>query len=369
MYKTRFQWLIICMLLMTITGCGNDQRILEKIGLTHTTSFDLMPGGMLKVTNSIPLAVDEGRRPREVLTTISDSSKGAKVDLSRQTQLVLVSGQMRNILFGTTLAQRGFWDDIDTLVRDPSVSPRVKVTVVDGDAHDLLVKNYSNYLRTAQYIDRMMESEMKFQSIPKITLYEFTRDYYDDGIDPVAPIIKDIGDHVKVNGIALFQDDRYVMKIADKESIFFAMLIKNFKLGSLPMRLSEEGDKKEFVLFDSLVSKRQVHAARTDGSSFRVDFEISVSGVILEYMGGLKISKEEDRHALEGKIGEKITSHMETIVKDMQKHNVDSLGLGNVIKSIVPYKEWKAMDWREVYPEVEIHCQTKVKIKHYGKFQ
>jgi spore germination protein len=77
---------------MTITGCGKDQRILEKIGLTHTTAFDLMPGGMLKVTNSIPLAVDEGRRPREVLTTISDSSKGAKVDLSRQTQLVLVSG-------------------------------------------------------------------------------------------------------------------------------------------------------------------------------------------------------------------------------------------------------------------------------------
>lgn len=357
------------MLLMTITGCGNDQRILERIGLTHTTSFDLMPGGMLKVTNSIPLAVGEGRKPREVLTSISDSSKGSKVDLSRQTQLVLVSGQMRNLLFGTTLARRGFWDDIDTMVRDPSISPRVKVTVVDGDAHDLLVKDYSNYLRTAQYIDRMMESEVRFHSIPKITLYEFTRDYYDDGIDPIAPIIKDIGEHVKVNGIALFQGDRYMMKIADRESIFFAMLSKSFKLGSLPLRLSEDQEKKELVLFDSLISKRRVHATRVGGSSFRVDFEVSVSGIILEYMGDLKISKEEDRHALEVKIGENITSHMETIVKDMQKYKVDSLGLGNVIKNIVPYKEWKAMDWREVYPQVEVHCQTKVKIKHYGKFQ
>lgn len=357
------------MLLMTITGCGNDQRILEKIGLTHTTAFDLMPGGMLKVTNSIPLAVDEGRKPREVLTTISDSSKSAKVDLSRQTQLILVSGQMRNILFGTTLARRGFWDDIDTLVRDPSVSPRVKVTVVDGDAHDLLIKNYSNYLRTAQYIDRMMESETRFQSIPKVTLYEFTRDYYDDGIDPIAPTIKDIGDHVKVNGIALFQDDRYLMKIDDKETIYFAMLSKDFKLGSLPMRLSKNEEAKELVLFDSLISKRRIHTTRAGGNSFIVNFEISVSGVILEYMGSLKISKEEDRHALEDKIGEKITSHMETMLNAMQKHNVDSIGLGNEIKRIVPYKEWKAMNWREVYPEIEIHCQTKVKIKHYGKFQ
>ncbi|KRE99893.1 hypothetical protein ASG89_27620 [Paenibacillus sp. Soil766] len=369
MLKIQFRWLMTCMLLMTITGCANDQRILERIGLTHTTSFDLMPGGMLKVTNSIPLAVGEGRKPREVLTSIADSSKGSKVDLARQTQLVLVSGQMRNLLFGTTLARRGFWDDIDTMVRDPSISPRVKVTVVDGDAHDLLVKSYSNYLRTAQYIDRMMESETRFQSIPKVTLYEFTRDYYDDGIDPIAPIIKDIGDHVKVNGIALFQDDRYLMRIDEKETIFFSMLSKNFKLGSLPIRLSNEEEKKELVLFDSLISKRRIHASRTGGSTFKVDFEISVSGSILEYMGDLKISKEEDRHELEVKIGENITSHLETIVKDMQKHNVDSLGLGNAIKNIVPYKEWKAMEWREVYPEVEIHCQTKVKIKHYGKFQ
>ncbi|MNG38798.1 hypothetical protein D3C84_1266330 [compost metagenome] len=60
---------------------------------------------------------------------------------------------------------------------------------------------------------------------------------------------------------------------------------------------------------------------------------------------------------------------MEAMVKDMQKHNVDSLGVGNMVKNLIAYKDWKAMDWREVYPQVEIHCQTKVKIKHYGKFQ
>ncbi|MDR6555582.1 Ger(x)C family spore germination protein [Paenibacillus qinlingensis] len=369
MLKTGYSCLIICMLLLMTTGCGNDQRVLEKIGLTHTTSFDLMPGGMLKVTNSIPLAVGEGLKPREILTTVTDSSKGAKVDLARQSQLVLVSGQMRNILFGSSLARRGFWDDIDTLVRDPSVSPRVRVTIVDGNANDLLIKTYSNYLRTAQYIDRMMESESKFQSIPKVSLYDFTRDYYDDGIDPVAPIIKDIGEHVKIDGIALFRDDRYLTKVAAQDAIYFAMLNKNFKLGSLPMVLSQENEAKELALFDSLISKRRVRVTQGGSGAFTVNFQISVSGSILEYRGDLKISKEEDRNKLEEKIAKKITESMEMMVKDMQKHNVDSLGVGNAVKNIIPYKEWKAMDWREVYPEVEIHCQTKVKIKHYGKFQ
>ncbi|OAS24342.1 Ger(x)C family spore germination protein [Paenibacillus oryzisoli] len=369
MFKIRFQWLIASVLLITITGCGSDQRILEKIGLTHTTSFDLTPDGMLRVTNSIPLAVGEGLKPREVLTTITDSSKGAKVDLARQSQLILVSGQMRNILFGSSLARRGFWDDIDTLVRDPSVSPRVKVTVVDGNANDLLAKTYSNYLRTAQYIDRMMESESKFQSIPKVSLYDFTRDYYDDGIDPVAPIIKDIGEHVKIDGIALFRDDRYQMKVAAQDAIYFAMLSKNFKLGSLPIILSRENEKKELVLFDSLISKRKVRVAQGSSGAYAVNYQISVSGSILEYRGDLKISKEEDRNKLESKIAEKMTEHMDMMVKDMQQHNVDSLGVGNAVKNSIAYKEWKAMDWREIYPEVEIHYQVKVKIKHYGKFQ
>ncbi|MNR26236.1 hypothetical protein D3C85_1434330 [compost metagenome] len=83
----------------------------------------------------------------------------------------------------------------------------------------------------------------------------------------------------------------------------------------------------------------------------------------------MKISKEEDKHKLEAKIAQKITDRMEAMVKDMQKHNVDSLGVGNMVKNLIAYKDWKAMDWREVYPQVEIHCQTKVKIKHYGKFQ
>ncbi|WNR44169.1 Ger(x)C family spore germination protein [Paenibacillus roseipurpureus] len=366
MFKTQYRCLLIG-LLAVLTGCGSDQRILEKIGLTHTTCFDLMPEGKLRVTNSIPLSTGEGRRPREVLTTISDSSKGAKVDLSRQTQLTLVSGQMRNILFGWTLAERGFWDDIDTLVRDPSVSPRVKVTVVNGEAHSLIIRNYSNYLRTAKYIDHLLESEIKIQTIPKVTLYDFTRDYYDDGIDPVAPIINELTDHVKVDGIALFQDDRLRMKVDVNESVYFAMMRDDFKMASLPIVLSGEKEKKELVLFDSLINKRRIRVARAGSHSFRVDIQLKVSGVILEYMGDLKISKEEDKHKLEEKIAAKITQHAEAILKRMQQKNVDSLGLGNVVKSSVPYKEWKNMNWREVYPDIEIHCATQVKIKHYGK--
>ncbi|OCT14557.1 hypothetical protein A8709_16930 [Paenibacillus pectinilyticus] len=368
MLKRRNGWLFVCIVLL-LSGCGRDQRILEKVGATHSTGLDLMPSGMLKVTNSIPLSRGEANGTNEVLTTISDSSKGAKVDLSRQTQLILVSGQLRNALFGMSLARRGFWDDIDTLIRDPSISPRVRVTIVNGEASSILNKNYSSYLRTGPYIDRLLDSETKFQTAPNITLYDFTRDYYDDGIDPVAPIIKDIGDHVIVEGIALFQDDRYKMKIPAKEAIYFAALRENFKMGSLSIVLNKEKDHKELVLFDALVSKRHAKATRGDSGEFNVDFQISVSGSILEYIGDLKISKEADKHKLEGEIADKFNAEIETMMKEMQAQGVDSIGLGSMIKDIVPYQEWKAMDWREVYPHIQIHCTTNVHIKHYGKFQ
>ncbi|GMK40622.1 germination protein XA [Paenibacillus sp. CCS19] len=362
-------------LLVFIAGCG-DQRILEKLGFIQTTSYDLAPDKddeseqKLLISVTIPRpdsGSGNGGVSREFLTAIASTSKGGRMNLSSQTELQLVSGQLRNTLFGISLARQGIWKHIDTLVRDPSISPRVKITVVNGNAHDLLAKNYPSHPRTGQYIDRMLEKESHSQVIPSTSLYQFTKDYFDDGIDPIAPIIKEVDGSIKIDGIALFQKDRYIMKIEPKQTLIFAFMRKDIKQGEITVDLTDENRSNEHVTLSSLVSHRSVKVTPAKGN-FRVDINVKVTGSVLEYIGVLDLEKEQDRSTIERLVSEHVQANAEKLIAAMQRNRVDSLGLGKYIRSTLNYAQWHKLNWRDTYPNLEVKCHVNFRIKDYGMF-
>lgn len=375
--SNRLRISIIFIIALLLAGCG-DQRVLERLGFTHTVSYDLIETDedesdrKLMISISIPRpesGTGSGDGRRQVLTAVSSTAKEGRYDLSRQTELMLVSGQLRNSLFGLSLAKQGIWEQIDTLVRDPSISPRTKITVVNGNAHELLVKEYPQHPRTAQFIDRMLEKEEQATTIPKSSIHEFTKDYLDDGIDPVAPMIRINGDDIIVDGIALFKDDHYVMKIEPSQALIFAFLRGNFTHGEISINLSEVGRENEKVMFSSLVSKRKVKAAPSKvGAPFKVDVYIDVTGSVLEYIGNLDINSSSDRNKVEQLISDYAKIKAEEMIKTVQEQKVDSFGLGKYVRTVLSYEQWSDLNWDEVYPDIEVNCHAKVRIKDAGKF-
>lgn len=353
---------------LLVTGCG-DERILEDLGFTQTTSYDLLPDGRLDITNSIPLADPQAKNQREIIRVTSRSSKESRIRMARQTSQQLVSGQLRNAIFGLSLSKAGLWNHIDTLIRDPAISPQVKISVINGNAGELLRKDYKQHPRTGKYIDMLVQKESDRQSIPKVTLYRFVRDYYDDGIDPVAPILKEDGDHIEVDGIALFKDDRYVAKIKPDDAIHFAFLRGNFKKGELSIDLTPDRNvDKEMVMFSSLVSSRKVKAKREKDVT-TVTIAIRIEGTILEYIGPDKLGDDAQRHRIEHQLTDYIRNKCEDVIRLTQRNKVDSLGIGMYVRDTMSYREWKSLRWNDdVYPTIRVNPEISVKIKDYGKF-
>ncbi|ULL14816.1 hypothetical protein DVH26_10375 [Paenibacillus sp. H1-7] len=48
---------------------------------------------------------------------------------------------------------------------------------------------------------------------------------------------------------------------------------------------------------------------------------------------------------------------------------IDSLGIGKYVRSTLRYKQWKSLNWHEVYQDVEVKCHVKVRIKDFGMFE
>ncbi|SHE14340.1 germination protein, Ger(x)C family [Chlamydia abortus] len=363
------KWFGLTILLLTIlTGCG-DQRILEKAGFIETESFDLLPNGQFLISNSVPITEPGVKTQRKVLTTEAKSSKEAKVEFARQTSLTLVNGQLRNLIFGVSLAKQGLWDQFDTFSRDPSVSPHAKIAIVNGSASSLLAKDFKQHPRTDQYIDRLLTKEAKEHAIPKVTLYEFTRDFLDDGIDPVVPVIREDRDNISLDGIGLFKGSRYITKIEPDDALIFGFLRDNVKRGNLDVELGQAEGENELVMFNSLTSRRNIKVKRTDSGSPEVEINVKVKGSILEYIGPRDLSEEKNRSSIETMMSDHITRRANKMVKHMQMNRVDSLGIGKYVRNNMSYEAWKAMDWEQKYPDAKVKCKIRFKIKDTGKIE
>ncbi|MCK9860957.1 Ger(x)C family spore germination protein [Paenibacillus sp. ATY16] len=360
--------LLAILILAVLPGC--DYRILERIGFTYAASYDTAPENQVEITVSIPRAEPTIKVKREIHSAIGKSSKDARVKFANETDLLLVNGQIRVLLYSEALARKDLSNEINSVLRDTSVSPLVKIALVNGNAKELLSKNYKQHLSTDKYINRLLEKSSSNNRIPKTTLYEFERDYYDDGIDPIAPILKETGEDITVDGIALFQDYKYIAKIPNRDALLFSILRGKFKKGDMSLELSSgEDSSSEYIMFTSVLSDRKVHVERRAGGTMHVTISANFKGSVHEYIGNKKLSVDAQRHEVESKVSEIMTESANRLVKQLQLHKVDSLGIGIHVRNYMSYEAWKKLDWREEFPKVEIECKLRFKAKDYGKIR
>ncbi|MBE1441617.1 Ger(x)C family spore germination protein [Paenibacillus sp. OAS669] len=365
MDKTR--WMAGLLLLIFLTGCG-DQRVLERVGFIQTTTYDLMPDGTYKIVIALPKVDPESKVSRDILATVAHSVKEAKINLSKKSSLMLVNGQIRNVLFGLAVAKKGLDNHFDTLARDPSISPHMKITLVDGNAGAIMEKTYSHHKNIGKYIDHLLEKESKQHAVPKVTLYSFLRDYYDDGIDPVAPVIKDIGEGITIDAVGLFRDNKYIDKISSKETMILAVLRDSFKRGNIAIPL-DKNNPTEVAMFNSLISRRKVNIIPNSEGKPAARILVRIKGTLLEYTGDLKLGEDKDRRELEKKISAFLTAQGNQMIRFMQSKKVDSLGIGTYVRNQMSYSGWKKMDWHEEYSKMDIQCRIQMEIKNYGKIK
>src|SRR5690606_21344335 len=124
-------------------------------------------------------------------------------------------------------------------------------------------------------------------TIPEVTLYEFVRDYFDDGIDPVSPMLKKGEKSIVNDGIALFKDDQYMAKVPTEKALIFAFLRGNFKRGQISLDMNTGEEEHEKVMLSNINSKRKVRLTAIDVNSeyFKVEMNVRINGSVLEYDG------------------------------------------------------------------------------------
>jgi germination protein, Ger(x)C family len=364
----------ILALALPLAGCS-DQRVIEKLGFIRSVAYELADDGeenkgKVKVTISIPKT---NQKEAIQYSTVAKTAREARIVFDRQNDRRIVNGQMRQALFGESLAREGLWTHIDSLLRDPSVGNRVHFLVVEGSAEELLNRKYPQGGTAGEYIDNLVRVETGALNMPDTTLYSYARDYYDDGIDPIAAIIRSQPESIIFDGIALFDRDKMTGKVEPDDLPYFGMVYGKVKSGDLFINFAGDDYASDVASMLYFSSHRKVKVrsipSLSRGTGPKVTVKVTLTGSLLEYAGTMEVSKRAEQAKLEKEIAKYTKEKCEKLIRMMQESRADAIGIGQYVRNAMRYSDWEKLDWAETFSKAEIDVEVGVRIRNFGKRQ
>lgn len=361
--------MIMCGMLaiLVLAGC-NDQKVIEDLAIISMMSFDHTdePAGDLKVTASFPNLTSETANEEQIIETIANSKKEAEDLLSSKTKQQVVNGQIHSVILGERFAREGVKSVINSMERDQEIGSQVKVVVADQEGSEIIRTEVVPDI--GSYIDKMLKTESAKFTIPETDIYHFSRDYYDEGIDPIAPLFGKQEERIVLIGTALFQDDRYVDNLDLIQSKILMLLLKKVERSELTIKLAQEKEVRN-VHFDYVTSNRKVKVYKKGREIDRIKLMVKMRGAVLEDTGEERISSPKEIHRLEQLVAHHIENKADDIIEILKENQTDSLGLGQYIRQSLSYKEWSALDKKQFIETIPVSVEVDVTIKDTGMSQ
>ncbi|WP_217594034.1 Ger(x)C family spore germination protein [Cohnella sp. GbtcB17] len=366
MRKTGVVWLLAIALL---SGC-DDQKILEKIGFVRSIVLEQVEGQdkALKVTISIPKT---NQTEAIVYSDTAKSFKQAKIHFDMQNDRKIMLGQLRQVIFGESLARQGVWLPMESVFRDPAIGIRTHVIVAEGDIGHFVRRSYLQGGTMGEYLDNLVRSDPATRGHFDTNLHTFLRDYYDDGVEPIATIVGETESGLKINGIALFVRDRYVAKIRADDAMYFSLLRGGAKNMALYMDEVDTSRGTGSIAMANVTGKRKIKMLSppdpNNNKPARIVVELKLKGSLMEYDDLLQMNNLASQPALEQAMEKYVADRCRRLIREMQKPGADAIGLGSFVRDKMRYADWKALNWNETFAEADIKVVADVKIRDYGR--
>lgn len=352
--------MVIFSVLMPIylSGCMNiKERILDDIQLATAAGYEYIDEDKIEVTAVFPNFQPDKSVKNETLIASSILSKEIRDKHSLQSEKPLVSGKLEVTLYEKKTAEKGIKDLLDTLQRDPSVGSNVYLAVLDGSPKEILSKQYGN-MDNGIFLSNLIEQNIESGLIHKTNLHQFLYKYYAEGIDPMLPIIGRKDGKINLKAIGLFDEDKLVDQIEEKEYFYLKILLN--RKGENDTHAIQLDGKTKVSIFN-VRSKRKYHIPKPMTNN-EIIIKVKLKSMIREYNDGIltKLKLKE----LEQAMVEDIKKNSEEMIKKFQEKEIDPLGIGEEVRTRT--RKWNKEKWEEIYPDIKISVQVTMDIIESG---
>lgn len=360
--------LLMCLSLLFFNGCW-DARDIGDVDIVLTASVDkareedkLRPEDRVLVTFQIPV-LDPGAQEKSYIIEATGETVGdTRPERANISFRFLPFTEIQVLLFGEELAREGLQDTLDIVFRNPFLSYKTNLAVVEGYAKDILEIKTVTAPNIGIGLLGLLETTSQQNFVPKVTLHDFRNDEIPYGREPVLPVLsvrkKNV---VEISGIAIFNDGRMVGKL-DRDEMKYLTLLRGEKTRGTITFPVKEGVK---VTLQG-TNKRKVNVDMVNGRAYYA-IDIFIIADVVEATGGYQLDRDLDRFAETQQAAEAyIEFKCQEIVYQLQNlYRTDALNLGAQARAVYG-KTIEEIDADTFFANSEITVNAHVKFRNYG---
>lgn len=364
---------ILCTaMILTLPGCWS-RREPKTLAIVNSALFDYKEGeGYQVITELInPSAMGgaasgggNGKSANVTAISVGPSIPEAIRNASESLERTIFGGNNAVRFFSERFAKRDMAPLLDYLLRDFLTDENPLMVVIKGDDPQ---KVYSCKLglssTVGSYIDSLSQTQPNVLATSVfVDTLDFIKDYYDEGIQPVAGVAqlvecgaKGSGNQgstqegqgsqdgsekeyrILYEGLAAFKDNKLIGYLNALEARAYNLVKNNISSTTISI---PSGDN---VTVAGIKNSKAEIKTTTEGDPFTINVKIIVRFSIIQESGSIDISKPEPLKAVEESLNKQLTTEIEATVRKVQtEFQSDIFGFGKAVHAQHPEK------WREI---------------------
>lgn len=361
---------VIVTLAANLAACAPEIEIpaLEDMAMIGIIGFDYIDQENIKVSVSAPIPSDHGKEQTQVYSTVATVTSEAMLALSTKVERMLSLSQLRVILFSEEYARKvGVSKVILDLYRNPVVGENVFVAIVKGTAAEIINGKYKNKPEVNTYLNDLLRPRVETAFSSFTSIKDFVYMMTNEVSDANVPYLIKENENVQVAQVAVFQGDKMVKLISQREGKLIQALLGRKRLPRLSFEFQEKtnkGMKTKQVVLDFVWAKSRV---RSNGSLKKpiIDINLELRGVLVGYTGTKDLEKSEEISALKTKLENEIKKESLHTLQRFQKAGIDPASLEESIRQKY-YGDWSRTVGMELYQKAGFDIKVKLEIVGFG---
>ena len=358
--------LLFCGVCMFILGGFWDSRDIADLSIYSSEGYDLSDGEVtLHVTGVSSAFQEDGKASDLILASEGNSLGESRYDRSLTMPDEIMYGTLRSVLFGSALARESIREYVDINFRGPQTRLSANVAVTKGRTEDIYSAD-SPADSIGTHLSEILHSAEKSSFVPSVTLKDlaltlFTDDYGDALLPLLVP--SEIG--VEIGGLAVFDGDRMVAEVTDREALALVLLRGDKSQGYVPFSaVLPDGEQDQGSLF--LTCSRRVRA-RMEGNVPQIDIQIRLKGALVGHSGESAITEvPKNRAAVEAQL----SADMEALCRDVLRRVqtefcCDPIDVTRYAKKL--YRKDPPEDIRDIITTAVITVSVETDIRRLGE--
>ncbi|WP_315121848.1 Ger(x)C family spore germination protein [uncultured Clostridium sp.] len=367
--KNRYKIIIMISIIIFLVYFGQKddkveyaEKLLIPIGVGYDIKFKLGEN----VIYDVPInhyMFQIGKSPiTDIKTGTGESLIEARSSRQVKSDKKFFLGLEKVYILSEEVAMYGIKDIVEGIFNTSIISDLGLVAVCEGKAIDIFKYPVKGGSSPSEYVEGLIKS-LKYA-------YFFDESYkmtdifvrvFSEGRRVILPYIEIKEEGIEVTGVAVFKEDKMVLKLNLNETKILNMLTADNTQGEITIRYNP----RDYVSF-AADAKRKVKVNKENNKyNFKIDLNIDAT---IEYDESKNHVFEnlENEKIFKKKAEEQIEKECKEFIKKMQtEHKLDLLGLGRV--AAAKYGRRTGVDWNDVVSNSNIDLKVNVKVIKGGR--